>query len=199
MSNDTGTLLPYIAALARAARKGIPLPTLADFCAYLNLSVKPLAAAVLAALDTIHIDRSTRPAYPYFVDKDCINDPDFIALEQTGPADYALGSLEQYLHGAQKTGGWERGEAIYEYLKGSNTLSSCLGLADLLAIQKLGIEAFRKHFASKVVSGWKSVVRDRDGNPFVPCLVEGDGGVVLFWTWFERGWNSRSPALRFAS
>ncbi len=149
--------------------------------------------------DVIRVDRSIRPAYPKWADPEWINDPGFIALEQTGPAEYPIGSLEQWLHDGQKNGGLERGHAIYEHLESNNMLVSCLGLTDLLAIQKLGVEVFRRYFADKAVFGWKSVVRHRDGDLDVPCLVGDVGEVVLDWHWLDYDWDGDSPVLRFAS
>ena len=142
----------------------------------------------------VRIDRSTRPAYPDWAAE--VLHPE---LELTGPAEYTLGSLEQWLHDGQKNGSWRKGEVIYEHLESNNMLEGCLGLADLLAIQELGIKAFRRYFAGKAVFGWKSVVRDRDGGLLGPCLVERDGEVVLGWFWLGGGWGSGAPALRFAS
>ena len=103
-----------------------------------------------------------------------------------------------WLHDEQKDGGWIEGHKLYEHLKSNNMLESCLGLRDLEEIQRRGIEFFRQHFKGKAVFGWKSAVRDSDGNLNAPCLYEGVGRVVLDWVWLSNGWSDCSPALRFA-
>ena len=104
-----------------------------------------------------------------------------------------------WLHDEQKDGGWIEGHKLYEHLKSNNMLESCLGLRDLEEIQRRGIEFFRQHFKGKAVFGWKSAVRDSDGNLNAPCLYEGVGRVVLDWVWLSNGWSDCSPALRLKS
>ena len=159
---------------------------------------KPGQVAALTKAKTvtgsiIRVDRSIRPAYPEWVDK--IMHPE---LEKTGPKRFDLAKIDLWLHDGQKSG-TVRGQVIYDYLTSNDMLESCLGLADLLAIQKLGIEVFRKHFEGKAVFGWKSVVRSRLGSLHVPCLVEGGGQVLLSRNWLCNGWGGDNPALRFAS
>ncbi|MDE2021730.1 MAG: hypothetical protein KGI71_02290, partial [Patescibacteria group bacterium] len=120
-------------------------------------------------------------------------------LEHTGPAEYDLTKVEQWLHDGQKDGKTMRGNAIYEHLKSNDMLDSCLGLADGLAIQKKGIAVFRKHFGGKAVFLWRSVVLNRDGNLFVPYLYEHGDAVALDWDWLGLDWDGNFPALRFAS
>jgi hypothetical protein len=151
----------------------------------------------------IHVDRSVRPSYPDWAKHDSVNNPGFVALEATGPADYDLSTVDQYLYGKQKTGGYETGNAIYKHLKDTSALVDCYGLADLLAIQAKcnkpgGIAVFRALFKGKAVFGWKSVVEGQGGSLRVPGLVEDDGGVVLRWLWLDDDYfHSRNPALRF--
>lgn len=142
----------------------------------------------------IRIDRSIKPPYPDWV-KEVLH-PE---LEGAGPAEYDVAKLEQWLHNVQKGGKWVKGQKIYEYLKKEKMLESCLGLADLLAIQAKGIEFFRQHFAGKAVFGWKSIVRNRDDRLNAPYLYEGGDKVVLRWHWIENVWRAYDPALRFAS
>lgn len=142
----------------------------------------------------IRIDRTIRPAYPDFV-KDVLH-PE---LELSGPAEFDLAKVEQWLHEGQKSGGVVRGEKIYEHLKEHNMLESCANLADLLAIQAKGVKTFRKHFAGKAVFAWKSVLRDRGGRLNVPCLFEGGQRVKLALLWLGSDWGGDGPAFRFAS
>jgi len=140
----------------------------------------------------ICVDRIV-PLYPEWVEK-----PLFPELEKTEPSEYGIVQIKEWFHQDQKRGP-AKGFAILEYLKSQNILKSCAGLSDLLAIEAKGIDFFLKHFAGKAVFGWQSVVQRRDGDLFVPYLVEHGEGVVLGWRWLELDWDSRGPALYFAS
>lgn len=142
----------------------------------------------------ICVDRSVRPSYPDWVKT--VMHPD---LEPTGPAEYDITTVKQWLHDGQKDGKWIEGNKIHTHLKETDTLKTCLGLRDLEEIQKKGIVFFRKHFQSKAVFAWKSVVLSRVGDLLVPCLCEGGVEVVMFWSWLGNDWNDDDPALRFAS
>ena len=41
-------------------------------------------------------------------------------------------------------------------------------------------------------------VPNRDGNLYVPYLIENDGKVVLNWNWLDNDWDANNPTLRFA-
>lgn len=142
----------------------------------------------------VRVNRAVKPTCPGWM-KGVLH-PE---LEGTGPAEYNIANVEQWLHEGQKNGGCVKGQKIYKHLKNNNMLESCLGLADLLAIQAKGIDFFRKHFAGKAVFGWKSVVWTRIGYLNVPCLYESGGKVYLDWYWLGNGWYGDNPALRFAS
>lgn len=147
-------------------------------------------------LDTIiRVNRSTRPAYPDWVDK--VMHPD---LEGTGPAEFDLATTSLWLHTNQQGGSTTTGTVIYDYLKKHDMLTSCLSLQDAVEIQKKGVAAFRKVFGNNIVYFWKAVVQDRDGRRLgVPYLdVDGDE-VVLCWYWLGDGWYGSGPAVRFAS
>lgn len=144
--------------------------------------------------DIIRVDRSVRPEYPNWM-KDVLHPQ----LELSGPAEFDLSKVEQWLHNGQKDGGWIMGAEIYRDLKANNMLGSCLNLADLKAIQARGIEMFRRHFAGKTVFGWKSVILSSIGNHNVPCLTTGNGKVALCWEWLARSRHGNAPALLFAS
>jgi hypothetical protein len=146
-------------------------------------------------LDSIvRADRSIRPVYPDFVKS--VMHPEF---EKTSPAEFDLSKVEQWLHDGQKNGSYVTGKTIYEHLKATDELKTCLGLADLQAIQKLGTAVFRKHFAGKAVFGWAGVVRSRNGDLRAPCLCEIVGQVKLDWRWLGNDWSGSYPALRFAN
>lgn len=142
----------------------------------------------------IHVDRSIRPVYPDWAK--VVMHPE---LEAVGPAEYDLATVELWLHDEQKSGKWMKGEALYRYLKETESLKNCLGLHDAVEIQKKGIALFRKLFGGKAVFCWKSVVRNRFGYLHVPYVCGGGGEVVLYWDWLGSGWSAYGPAARFAS
>jgi hypothetical protein len=142
----------------------------------------------------IRVDRSIRPSYPDWMKE--VMHPE---LESVGPAEYDISAIEQWLHDGQKDGKYIEGNKIYNHLKKTDTLKTCLGLRDLEEIQKKGIAFFRKHFKGKAVFGWAGVMRDRNGYLVVPYLYEFDGKVVLDWHWTDGVWHGNDPALRLAS
>jgi len=142
----------------------------------------------------IKVDRSQKPAYPEWVTEAL-----YPKLEQTGPWEFDITSLELYLHEKQKSGSYIGGHDLHKHLKKQEMLAGCLGLTDILAIQARGIEFFRKHFQGKAVFAWKSIVQNSGRLLRVPCLYEDGGQVVLGWDWLGRGWRAGNPALRFAS
>jgi len=144
--------------------------------------------------DIIHVDRSVRPSYP-----DWMKEIVYPELENTGPAEYDISLVEQWLHEDQKKGKWIEGNKIHSHLKNNDTLKTCLGLRDLEEIQKKGAVFFRKYFQDKAVFAWKSVVRNRGGSLGVPFLYEDGGVVVMRWSWLDHGWYGSRPALRVAS
>lgn len=156
----------------------------------LGTSLRELCGRPLIG-DVVRVDRTEKVVYPERVAEALHPD-----LETTGPTEYVLDSVEQWLHDGQKDGGVIAGNRIYEHLKDAALLEGCLGLSDLLAIQKLGLDTFRRHFKGKYVYAWKSVVRRRDGRLYVPCLLEGGGGLRLDWN-CGIDWDGREPALRF--
>ena len=146
-------------------------------------------------VDTIiRVDCSIRPSYPDWM-KEVIH----LELETVGPADYDILAVEQWLHDGQKSGKSIEGNKIYDHLKKTDTLKTCLGLRDLEEIQKKGIVFFRNHFKGKVVFGWASIVRYCIGSLFVPYLYGNGGRVVLRWRCLGYDWVSANPGLRHAS
>jgi hypothetical protein len=142
----------------------------------------------------IRVNRSVKPVYPDWVAE--VLHPD---LELSGPTEYNIGQVEQWLHEGQKKGGCIKGQQIYEFLKENKMLESCLGLADLHAIQAEGIDFFQEHFDGKLVFGWKSIVRHYDGDLCSPRLYDSGGQVMLGWLWLGDSWYFDDPALRLAS
>ena len=146
-----------------------------------------------ASLDFIvRVDRSVKPSYPDWMKK--LMHPE---LELSGPAEYDLSKVDQWLHNDQKRGSVV-GNTIYKPLQEGDNLATCLNLQDGLAIQQKGIAVFRKLFASKEVFLWGSVAQDRYGNLYVPYLIEHGGKVVVNWHWLDLHWDSNNPALRFS-
>lgn len=146
------------------------------------------------ALDfTVRVDRKVVPRFPIWTDM--VMHPE---LQCTGPAEFDLQrDVEQWLHDDQETS-VVSGYTIYERLKKDDTLADQLGLADLLAIQKMGNGVFRALFKGKAVFGWKNVVRSsNDYLPHVPCLYKFGNEVGLDWRRLDIHFNSNNPALRF--
>ncbi len=143
----------------------------------------------------IRVDRSVKPTYPNWVKK--ILHPE---LENVGPAQYDVSSINEWLHDRQKNGQWTSGSNVYAKLKENDCelLKTCLGLRDLEEIQKKGIAFFRKYFKHKRVFGWASVVQNRGDDLDAPSLCEDGGEVVLGWGWLGSHWGGLSPALRHA-
>lgn len=141
----------------------------------------------------IRIDRSIKPTYPDWVKK--VIHPE---LEGVGPAEYDMAKSELWLHDGQKNGKYIVGHKIYEYLKESDSLKNCYGYDDALAIQKNGIDAFRKVFGNKVVYCWRSVVQDQDGDLYVPYVDVNGGELVVYWNDIDFDWYGNEPAGRFA-
>ena len=140
----------------------------------------------------VRVDRAVKPSYPDWFKK--LENPE---LECSGPAEYDLSKVDQWLHDEQKRRSVQ-GNTIYKHLTDTNGLASCLNLQDGLAIQKKGIAVFRKLFGGKAVFLWGSVVQLRLGGLGVPCLCGRGGGVGLRWDWLGNGWSSDDPALRFS-
>ena len=142
----------------------------------------------------VRVDRSVKPSYP--PDWKKLMHPE---LELSGPAEYNLQTgVEEWLHDDQKRGS-VIGNTIYKHLQKGDGLANCLNLQDGLAIQQKGIAVFRKLFAGKAVFLWGSVVQNRNGSLFVPCLYGNGDEVGLFWVWLDYYWYSDSPALRFSN
>jgi hypothetical protein len=118
-------------------------------------------------------------------------------LEFSGSREYNLKKeVEQWLHPKQKVG-VATGQEIYEYLKKDNALIRCLGLADLLAIKAMGDEVFHELYRGLAVYAWKSVIEDRLGRLYVPCLIWIGGMVAPEWCLLDGKMGSACPALLF--
>lgn len=138
----------------------------------------------------IHVDRFAKPVYPDFK-----REVEYPELELVGPAELDLIKIEQWLH-PQQVKGCVTGDEIHEELIDRKIIESCLGLADLQAIQVRGVGFFRKYFANKSVFGWKFIIRSCDEYFLVPYIGEGCGGIKLNWRFLANEFDSTSPALR---
>jgi hypothetical protein len=142
----------------------------------------------------VHVDRSVPPAYPHW--KKRLMHPEW---ELLGPTQYDLRNLWPFYHDAQRHGMIQSDE-MYSYLKYSEILANCIGLADLMAIQAKGLPLYRKLYRGKVALGWKSVSQDSDDYSIrVPTLYELDGELLLGWVWVINNISlgPDSPPLRF--
>jgi len=121
-------------------------------------------------------------------------------LENGGPLEYDATKLVEWFAPGQEVG-VVTGEIVYRYLKDNDLLSTCIGLTDLVEIQKKGIGFFRQNWKGKVVFGWRSIARNRhNGELAVLCLHEKSGELQLLYLWIGTNvWSAKCPALRLAS
>lgn len=117
----------------------------------------------------VHIDRSVPPVYPNWVQETLCPE-----LENIGPEELDLAKLVRWQHPDQGKS-YVKGEVLYQYLKDSDILRTCLGFREMEEIRKKGVNFFRKYFGDKYVSCWKGIARAKDGRHppsmlFVPTL-----------------------------
>lgn len=125
----------------------------------------------------VHVDRTWQPDYPEWA-KQVI----YPELEKLGPTEYSPVSLGQLLLAEWKDGKWTDPWQIYIHLTKEKMVGSCLGIADLLDIQRKGFAFFHRYFGGKVVFGWKSTIRENVNDRLhVPCLYEVNNEVWLKW------------------
>jgi hypothetical protein len=139
----------------------------------------------------IQVDRSILPEYPHW--KKTLFHPE---LESAGFPVYFLSMLRPWLHEKQKMG-TVKGQVIYDHLKDTGIISTCLNLQDGYAIARNGIEAFRDVFGKQALFLWASVVESNNGQFSVPYLYEQWGKVTIAWHWLDDSWGKTQPALRF--
>lgn len=119
-------------------------------------------------------------------------------LENTGPAHFDVSTLDPWLHLCHENEKMTN-ETIHEYLKYNGMLIDCLGLWDLLGIQKKGPDFYRAHFKGMAIPGWKSVIIDRNGDLNIPFLLEDEvtKELVIRWHWLGECCSINSPVYRF--
>jgi len=117
-------------------------------------------------------------------------------LYNTGPVEYNMDQLEEWLHPDQ-VNGLVSGLIIRKHLKDHDLLESQIGLADLMALEAKGIDFFRRHFADKTVIGWKSVIQDNNQIILVPILREMGNKLGVYWGFADSLLGWRTIGLRF--
>ncbi len=155
----------------------------------------------LGSLFVVNVDCAIMPIYPDWVDRDETGVVKLLhpELETTGPAEFNLAKdVSLWLHESQQNGGVTDGKTIHEYLQDHGMLPTCLSLQEGLAIQQKGIVVFQKFSRGKAIVLWKSVVRYRDGDLYVPYLREGGGLVVVSWRCLNVGFSDDHLAARFS-
>ena len=154
-----------------------------------TVTVQPLTRGGIC--DIIRIERSVPVIYPEWLQ------PLYPELEAVGPPEFSLCSLQRWIHRDQENG-LVTGNFLHEHLRDNGMLEDCLGFAELLEIQKLDTEVFRRHFSGNSVYGWRSVVRNNNlNNLYVPHLFAGRVVVYWRWAWLDAELNARCTALRF--
>jgi hypothetical protein len=157
-----------------------------------ELVMRPEPTPVIEVGDSIvRVDRTSELVYPGWV-KEVL----YPELENTGPAEYDATKLTLFLLPDQEIG-IVTGKRIYQYFSDGNLLQNCLGFRDLLEIQKKGVNFFQQNWNGKVVYGWRSVVRDHDGDLYVPYLCV-DFNWVVEWRSIKNDYGFSKPALCFA-
>jgi len=142
--------------------------------------------------NTIRVDRSIQPDYP-------LSPGEFVypQLQNTGPSEYNISQVEEWLYPDQEADGMDDGNAVYDLLVENSDLERHLGLADLVAIHAKGVEFYRKHYKDKALFAWKSIVQDENGAFHTPYLVEDVNGFHILWHPLDWIWGSDDPALCF--
>lgn len=140
----------------------------------------------------VHVDRIDRLIYP-----DWFAGLEHPELGNVGLAEYNASELVIWFAPGQENviGGMQ----IYNYLIENSLLSTCVGLADLIEIQKKGICLFRENWKSQTITGWRSVAHDHNGDLRVPALCVYGNELILQWNWLNHNWTANNPTLRFVN
>ena len=165
------------------------------------MTTHPRKSSTLSASVPIRVDRSVPVSYPDFVKQ--VVHPE---LEAFGPAEYSFARVQLFVHDNQKIRldkgrlivEYMSGDHIYSYLRDTNTLRLCLGLAVALAIQSGGIAVFRRFFGEvSSVLFWKSLAQLHHGGFYVPFLSVQSNKIRIGWLWRGSGLLENSPAACF--
>jgi len=130
------------------------------------------------------------PAYPVWV-----TGAVHPRMTMPGPADFDPARLKLWRPPRGKPRHIRTGDWVYRQLKRAELLERCLGLRELVEIKQHGVRHYRKHFGSRTVFAWRSVVRDRLGFLYVPYLFEFGDGVEVHWFLLEFAWDRTTAWL----
>jgi len=138
----------------------------------------PVASAVssVKADGDVRVDREGVVKYPSYKTGFL-----FPNLEKTGPSSYKMGSLVPWIHSGQEKQGRVSAMDILNGLR-SGLINRCLGLQDGIAIQALGLEAFRaSKFKGLTIYLWRSAISGRGSTLYVPYLKSDGTELELLW------------------
>jgi hypothetical protein len=90
---------------------------------------------------------------------------------------------------------------IYDHLKDTGIISTCLNLQDGIAIVKNGIEPLNDVFGEQALFLWASAVESSNGQFSVPYVYkrhyEHKSMPDIAWHWLDDVWGKTQPALRY--
>lgn len=119
-------------------------------------------------------------------------------LYNTGPAEFNICQVKQWLHDLQKEGKWVNGEEIYELLEKTGVLKRHLGQPELEAIAKKGIAFFEKYFdRENQYYGWRTAGRQSNREWGVPVMGLGMNGVIVGFKAYRFAIPPNGVALYF--
>ncbi|MBU4480026.1 hypothetical protein KKG48_01100 [Patescibacteria group bacterium] len=119
-------------------------------------------------------------------------------LEATGPNEYNIAIVEQWLDVQQKGGKNIMAELLYTEYDAELNLKRCLSLRDLEEISKKGGTFFDKNFKIRIGLAWKSVIKSKiDGSFHCPYLSSSGGFVDIHWLFLGEKLDGSCPAFRF--
>src|SRR6185369_3197369 len=143
----------------------------------------------------IRVNRAIKVKYPAWA-KRLLNP----RLENTGPSSYDLNQVIPWIHTEQQGAAQVSGIVLFEFLKTSALIQTCLGLRDGEEIQKLGLAVYIGRFGSSTRTFlWRTVLQHQLGIYMVPCLQLLGRSIGIVWHPIEDRRDSREPALLFPS
>jgi hypothetical protein len=143
----------------------------------------------------IQVKRQVLPVYPPW--KKRLLHPE---LETAGFPVYYLTMLRPWLHEKQKMG-TVKGQVIYDHLRETGIISTCLNLQDGYAIVENGLEPILDVFGEQALFLWASVAESKNGQFSVPYIYkrhyQHKSEPDIAWHWLDDVWCKTEPALRF--
>lgn len=141
----------------------------------------------------IQVKRSILPEYPPW--KKRLLHPE---LETAGFPVYYLSMLRPWRLEKQKTG-TVRGQVIYDHLKSTGIISTCLNLQDGIAIARNPVEVVQDVFGDQALVLWASAAESNNGQFSVPYLHVRHYGErkksAISWRWLDDFFSKFYPAL----